>query len=217
MSWLGHLSLFLLGFSSLFPLINPVGTALIVNPYFANSTLAERKTLARTIVLYCFGLGMATLFLGGWALALMGISIPTTQMAGGIIIAKMGLDLLTEQAKADNAAVSVNVKNSLFYPVAFPLTLGPGGISALVTLGAHAHVGDGLNGATLFHLGLLGLSLVATLILTYFCFVYSQTVIRRIGQSGSLILNRLMAFLVFCVGIQMLVVGLGHSFPKLFS
>lgn len=215
MDILSQLSLFTLGVSSLLPLVNPVGTALIINPYFAGFPLSQRKSFALTIVISCLGLGIATLFLGSYALKFMGISIPTTQLAGGLIIAHMGLLMLSSKGEtAKEPPNSDTVRSSLFYPMAFPLTLGPGGISTLITLSAHAHAED--TAQTLLQMGTLSLSLLAVLIFTYFCFAYSDGVIRRIGKSGSMVLNRLMAFLVFCIGIQMVISGLGHSFPQLF-
>lgn len=215
MNFLGQLSLFTLGVSSLLPLVNPVGTALIVNSYFAGFPLAQRKSFALTIVSSCLILGVATLFLGSYALKFMGISIPTTQLAGGLIIAHMGISLLNSKGESEKEPANTDtVRNSLFYPMAFPLTLGPGCISALITLSAHAHTAS--TGETFLNMGVLSLSLLAVLIFTYFCFAYSDAVIRRIGESGSMVLNRLMAFLVFCIGIQMVLSGLGHSFPQLF-
>ncbi|MBX3021480.1 MAG: MarC family protein [Bdellovibrionales bacterium] len=210
-----HLSLFALGVSSLMPLVNPIGTALIVNSYFTGLTLADRKSYAFTIALSGTALGLATLLLGSWCLKAMGISIPTTQMGGGLIIAHMGLSLLNSKGQDSPSFSHENVRSSLFYPIAFPLTVGPGGISALITLSAHSHAPDITD--TFINMAVLSLSLVATMVITYFCFAYSDVVIRRIGNSGSMVLNRLMAFLVFCIGIQMFVAGLSHSFPKLFG
>ncbi|MGZ3722270.1 MAG: MarC family protein [Bdellovibrionales bacterium] len=217
MDLVGQLPLFVLGMSSLLPLVNPIGTALIINPYFRGATFSDRKSYAFAIVLSSLGLGVATLFLGSWCLKFMGISIPTTQMAGGLIIARMGLGLLNSEPEDQDGQQTqhANVRNSLFYPLAFPLTVGPGCISALITLSAHAHVSEDTP-LTLLRMGVLSLSLFTVLVVTYFCFAYSDVVIRRIGTSGSLIVNRLMAFIVFCIGIQMFVTGLSHSFPNLF-
>jgi multiple antibiotic resistance protein len=212
MEFTESLSLYALGISSLLPLVNPIGTALIINHYFSGATLSERKSYAFAIVLSALGLGVATLFLGSWCLKFMGISIPTIQMAGGLLIARMGLALLSSQAEESQTSTrSKNVKDALFYPIAFPLTVGPGSISALITLSAHAHTDSA--SLTLMRMGVLSLSLVTVLVITFVCFAYSDVVIRRVGSSGSLIINRLMAFLVFCIGIQMFVVGLNHSFP----
>lgn len=211
-----HFSLFVLGFSSLFPLINPIGTALIVNPYFTGATRKQRKAYSISIVLSCFVLGLAALFLGGWVLKLMGISISTTQMAGGLLIARLGMGLLNSEAHSDmNPVPPTKVQSALFYPISFPLTLGPGGISVLIALSAHAQTTADMT-ENILRMIVFAASLFAVLVVTYFCFVYSDTVIRRIGPSGSLVLDRLMAFIVFCIGIQMLLTGLNNTFPNLF-
>ncbi len=215
MKWFEQIPLFLFGVSSLLPLINPVGTALILDRYFVGQDLRSRKSLSFTIVFYSFCLGLCTLFLGSWCLKFMGISTPTTQVAGGIVIAKMGLSMLNAKTETDSSTSGPdrNVRASLFYPMAFPLTLGPGGISTLIALSAHSHTPSLTE--TWMRMGVLSFSLLAVCVLTYFCFVYSASVIKRLGPSGSLVLNRLLAFLVFCVGIQMVVTGLGHLFPLL--
>lgn len=195
-------SIFLLGITSLLPLINPIGTALILNSFFAGQDLKGRKSYALSIVMYSFFLGLGALFLGSWCLKFMGISVSTTQLAGGIIIARMGLNLLSSKTETDKSdGPLVDLKSSTFYPMAFPLTLGPGAISVLITLNAHAQSGSLSD--TWLKLVALTLSLAFVCVVTYFCFVYSDKVISKIGTSGSLVANRLSAFLVFCIGVQM--------------
>ena len=89
-----YLSLFLLGISSLLPLINPLGTAIIIDPYFKGVNLHDRKSYSLKISFYCLILGMGALFLGSWCLKFMGVSVQATQIAGGLVIGKMGLSLL---------------------------------------------------------------------------------------------------------------------------
>lgn len=213
MHFVEYISLFTLGFSSLFPLINPLGTALIINPILSRSPFDERKAHALSIVLICFVMGIITLFGGSWFLRFMGISIPSTQMAGGIVLAQMGLSLLNAVPDAKDSG-PVQAGESLFYPMAFPLTLGPGGIATLITLSAHSHSPELSD--TFLKMGVIGLALASVLVITYFSFAYTNLLIAKIGKSGSQALNRLMAFVVFCIGIQMFVTGLAHSFPTLF-
>jgi len=217
MDWLEYISLFTLGFSSLFPMINPVGTALIINPQLSRTSLGVRRTNSRQIVLICFAMGIATLLVGSWFLKFMGISITTTQMAGGILIARMGMVFLSSEGDGDSDSKDSSksdIGETLFYPMAFPLTLGPGGIATLITLSAHSHTADMTE--SLIGLGVIALSLAAVLVITYFCFSYTHVLIERIGKSGSRALNRLMAFVIFCIGIQMFVLGLTRTFPDLF-
>jgi multiple antibiotic resistance protein len=162
MKFISLLPLFLLGFSSLLPLINPVGTALIINPYLTSSTFENRKKYSRTIVFYSFVLGISTIFLGSWFLKVMGISIPVIQMAGGIIVSSMGLSLLNTKSSADDNSLTEKIENSLFYPIAFPFTLGPGGISAIIALSAHAQTNDVTE--TFLNMVVLCISLLAALV-----------------------------------------------------
>lgn len=215
MHWLEYVSLFTLGFSSMFPLINPVGTALIINPELSHDPLPVRKANSFRIVMICFVMGFVTLFVGSWFLRFMGISIPTTQMAGGILLARMGMMLLSVEGDTDSKGSNQSdIGETLFYPLAFPLTLGPGGLATLITLSAHSHTTDMTE--TFINLGVIALSLATVLVITYFCFSYTRVLIEKIGHSGSRALNRLMAFVVFCIGIQMFVLGLTRTYPNLF-
>lgn len=210
-----YISLFVLGFTSLFPLVNPIGTALVINPFFTNVSWADRKSHVLAICMNCLGLGFAALLLGSEFLGFMGISIPTIQMAGGLVIASMGLKILnSDSSPDDNGERPTNLKNSLFFPIAFPLTVGPGSISVLITLSAHAQSGP--IAEVFLRMLVLGASLVAVILVAYFCFMYSEAVIRKIGPQGSMVVNRLMAFIIFCIGLQLAVSGVTHSFPNLF-
>ena len=139
--------LLFLSIIALFPVVNPVGSAFIVDPYLTQLSDAQRIVAVNKIAFYAFCLCVVTLFTGQWILQLFGISIPVVQMAGGIMICKMGWeslsandkqqaphdDRLSEANKIENAAIG----GRLFYPLTFPITAGAGTISVLFTLSAH--------------------------------------------------------------------------------
>ncbi|HXB92185.1 MAG TPA: MarC family protein, partial [Puia sp.] len=92
---LPFLHLIFIGFLSLFPAVNPVGSAFIVDPLLAGLDLGERKTAAKKVAFYCFIICTVSALVGSWILKLFGISIPIVQLAGGIMICRMGWQLLT--------------------------------------------------------------------------------------------------------------------------
>ena len=197
---------FLLGFSSLFPLINPIGTAFIIQPYFSSIDDASRRRYVLRIVLICFLMGLVALFLGSFVLKLMGVSIPAIQTAGGIVIAILGFNLLNStSAHGPDVVAGSRIENSIFYPISFPLTLGPGSISTLIALSAHVHSDAG----TLFSPKIVAtiVSLVVVLVIAYFCFYNASRLVQKLGPNGSQVVNRMMSFLVFCIGIQMTFTG----------
>jgi multiple antibiotic resistance protein len=200
--WSEYLPIFLGAFSALLPLINPIGTAMIIEPYFYGLNDAERKHYAFRIALNCFVLGVVTLHIGHWILQFMGVSIPATQTAGGIVIAFLGYGLLNNpQKSAADTKASVDIASNSFYPLSFPLTVGPGSVSTLIALSANAQRGE----ESLFSVSLLviTLALFINLAAAYFCFVHNNKISRRMGTTGNEVINRLLAFLVFCIGIQM--------------
>ncbi len=198
---------FLLGFSSLFPLINPIGTAFIIQPYFSQLDDAARRRYVLRIVSICLVMGLVALHLGSYVLKLMGVSIPATQTAGGIVIAILGFNLLNSAADSGDDVVPTNkIDDSIFYPMSFPLTLGPGGISTLIALSAHVHrAKDNLLSPEMLA---ISLSLVVVLVIAYFCFFNASKLVKRMGPNGSQVMNRMMSFLVFCIGIQMSFTGI---------
>ncbi len=207
------LHLVFVGFVSLFPPVNPPGTALMIDPLLEGLTPPERKSASIKIALYAFLICTATIFIGSWIFKFFGISLPVVQIAGGILICKMGWSLLSSddsgkgtQETAQPVNPTKKVENILFYPVSFPMTTGAGTISVLLTLSAHGHDND-----LRVYLTNLSALIVATIImclLIYFCYSYTPALIRRLGPRGSQVLNRLSAFLVFCVGIQIASEGL---------
>jgi multiple antibiotic resistance protein len=88
------------------------------------------------------------------------------------------------------------------------MTTGAGTISVLLTLSAHGDDKDFTR--YLINLSALFLSIMIMSLLIYLCFAFTPTLIKRLGSRGEQIVNRLSAFLVFCVGIQIATQGISH-------
>ena len=82
--------LLFIGIIALFPVINPLGTAFIINPYLSNLSKAQKKKAVTKITLYAFCICTVSLFAGHWILELFGLTIPVIQLGGGIMICKLG-------------------------------------------------------------------------------------------------------------------------------
>jgi multiple antibiotic resistance protein len=201
------------GFVALIPPVNPVGTAVIVDPMLHGLDRASRKAAALRIALNCLAICTGSLLLGGALLRAFGISLPVVQLAGGILICRMGWQLLSsgEGQKEGQPASRSNEPGSvgrlLFYPLAFPMTTGAGTISVLLTLSAHAQT-ERTWSASLLDGGALFAAIVLMCVVIYLSYAFTPALLRRLGPSGEEVLNRLGAFLVFCVGIQIAVGGI---------
>jgi multiple antibiotic resistance protein len=207
------LNMIFVGLLSLFPAVNPIGTAFIVDPLLGGLSMPERRSAAKRITFYCFLICTVSLLVGTWILKVFSISIPIVQMAGGIMICRMGWILLTSddgiKGGKETAQPQRNpgeIDNILFYPLSFPMSTGAGSISVLLTLSAHAE--DKELSTHLLNLGAMMVAIVLICLMIYICYANTPRLIRKLGPRGEQIVNRLSAFLVFCIGMQIFSSGI---------
>ncbi len=210
---LPFLHLIFFGYLSLFPAVNPVGSAFIIDPLLSDLNLQERRRAAKKVAFYCFAICAVSALIGTWILKLFGISIPIVQLAGGILICRIGWTLLNSdnsikgtKETAQPERRSGDFENLLFYPISFPMTTGAGTISVLLTLGAHEDEDSLLT--HVLNLGALGIAIVLMCVTIYICYSNAPRLIHKIGPRGEQIVNRLSAFLVFCIGMQIAYTGI---------
>ncbi|MDB4904912.1 MAG: inner rane protein [Mucilaginibacter sp.] len=206
-----------IGFVALFPVVNPIGSAFIVSPYFLDISRKERIKFVKKITIYSFIICAVTVLIGHWILELFGLSIPVIQIAGGIMICKIGWEFLSSDTKEVNKKnitdkVDIEpfplVENKLFYPITFPITTGAGTIAVLFTLSA-----QGANenfSVYLLNVGALLVSIIGICILIFIFYLNTNRLISYIGLNNEQIINRFMAFLIFCVGLQIATSGISN-------
>ena len=196
---------FLLVYAGLFPVVNPVGSA----PIFLRLTqynADQRNALARGVASNSFLLLLGSLFIGSHLLEFFGITLPIVRIAGGLVVAAFGWKLLHAGEQPDDRRSAPDTKPGTsidsFYPLTMPLTVGPGSISVAVTLGSQRpQPSEGLT-----QLALLGGSAIAGLaaiaLTIYVCYRYAGGVVALLGERGTNVVMRLSAFILFCIGIQ---------------
>lgn len=208
--------LLFIGLIALFPVVNPIGSAFIVNPYLSNLTKDQKKQAVKKITIYAFFICLVSLFAGHWILELFGISIPIVQIAGGIMICKMGWEFLSSDksdtktaGNTDKQALNSDyekLQDQLFFPLTFPITTGAGTVSVLFTLSAHSADKNWENYFT--NISAIILSILIMCSMVYFFYLNTKTIIHYLGSNGEKIVNRITAFLIFCVGLQIAVTGI---------
>jgi multiple antibiotic resistance protein len=182
------INLVFIGFVALFPVVNPLGTAFIVSPYFSKLSRNERISAVKRVTFYSFLICALTLFFGHWILEIFGLSVTTIRLAGGIMICKIGWGLLSSNDKDDQEEDSTgkpqlkqnpSVENKLFYPITFPLTTGAGTIAVLFTLSAQGANKD--LSLYLFNIGALLVSIIGICILVFIFYLNTHWLIGYIG------------------------------------
>jgi len=198
-----------LAFSALLPLVNPLGTALVLLGIIGNAPPAVYRTLARKIAI------ATTIFLlsieaaGTVLLKFFGISLPVVQVSGGLVLATMGWKLLNEvQPEVKEKPPEVDVRTleqQVFYPLSFPITAGPGCIVVMVTLSAHASL-KGLLPSVAAYAGIAA-AVVMVCILVFLCYARAPNFAARISPQTVHGILRLIAFVLLCIGVQITLNG----------
>lgn len=203
---------FLIAFSVLLPLINPLGSALVFLGLAGDAPPKVFRSLARRIAINNIIFLAVIELLGATILNFFGISLPIVQLSGGIVIAAMGWGLLNERnagANCRNKAEETGVREEpdtqhleegVFYPFTFPITSGPGTLVGLLTLTAHIS-NRVLTQNILAHAGVF-LAVVVISVLCYFCYAYAPKITKAIPPSTAHGILRVIAFILLCIGIQ---------------
>jgi multiple antibiotic resistance protein len=202
------LNTFLLVLAAIFPVVNPPGSALVFLGLTRRATPEIRRTLAWRVAKNSFFVLVCSLLLGALILEFYGISIPVLRVAGGIIVAAAGWKLLSEgshkELEASTEGVAhTNLLDQAFYPLTLPLTTGPGTIAVVISLGLTKASYTNSTDEILFILASL-LAVVLIAITIFLCFAYADRIQRLLGPAGTDIAVRLSAFILFCLGVQIL-------------
>ena len=200
---------FLLVFAGLFPIVNPIGNAPIFFALTANQADEARQRLARRVAVNGFFLLLASLFIGSYVLEFFGISVPVLRIAGGLVVAAFGWTVLRSETEPDHRVDSDDRNDTVdaFFPLTLPLTVGPGSMSVAIALGAQRPLGakTTIEIASALTGGIAGLVAVALTIFLSYAFAGKLVALMR--QSGINVLTRLSAFILLCIGIEIMWAG----------
>ena len=199
-------SVIMLAVGALLPIVDPLGGAPIYLAMTAGLTSVERSRMAKAVAINSFLLLVASALIGAYVLDFFGLSIPSVQVAGGIVVCMIGWSLLNSpnsppalDRNGPETARPDDLSQRAFYPMTMPLTVGPGSISVALTLGANSPAGfRSLLLTALAHA--VGILFVAVGV--YLCYRYAERILRKLGPTGTSVVVRLSAFILLCIGVQ---------------
>lgn len=201
-----------LTFTALLPVINPIGSALVFLGMVGVTDSSVYKSLAGkiavTTALFLLILDVA----GATVLKVFGISLPVVQLAGGLVVAAMGWNLLNQKDAsgahdpAPPAPDPSSLQRKIFYPFTFPLTAGPGVLVVTLTLSAHASRGK------LLHIVFAQAGVISGMILmcvaVFAAYAWAPRITAKVSPSTAHGILRVIAFVLLCIGVQIAWMGL---------
>jgi multiple antibiotic resistance protein len=209
----------LFALSSLFAVIDPLGCI----PFFSGLTShmpgrQKRRILSKALLAAFFVL-LVFIWLGHELLQLFGITIPAFRIAGGVILFGIGLDMLQSRPRRWRTGIRTafaedhplreeeEEEDPSITPLAIPLIAGPGSITAVMVLVAESPASWGV--------WVVSVAALLILILTGGILVGADLVLRRMGQSGLKLMEKLMGLLVTVIAVQLVMNGVSTFVRKL--
>jgi len=195
--------------SSIFFIVDPLGTAPVFLAITEGKSAAERKRTAFRASLVTFMILLVFAFVGEWILKLLRVTISSFQIAGGILIFTIALSMLqARRSRAKSTPQEEHEKQEgddvAIFPLAIPMLSGPAAITTVMVL---------INLSTSpLHRVLVILAIALTSLFCYLILRASGRLLNLLGQTGINVLTRLMGLLLAVISVQLVIDGIKAAF-----
>jgi multiple antibiotic resistance protein len=139
-----------------------------------------------------------------------GITLPAFQIAGGILLLRLGLAQLSAdrtRVRPEETAESRDKEDVSVFPLATPLLAGPGAISTVVLLASN-------ESPSPLRTGMVVVAIAVALILSYLMLRFASRLYKILGKTGLNLLTRIMGILLTAISIQFIINGLSAVVGK---
>ncbi|MEX0306760.1 MAG: MarC family protein [Ruegeria sp.] len=200
-------------FGALFAIMNPITNLPVFLSVTQELPTSDQRKVAVKTALYCVILGGAFAAIGSQALGLFGISVDDLRVAGGLVVLMIGLNMLNGNESSSHHGTEGEKKSYpapetvAFYPLAFPILVGPGTITTLI-LYAH-HIKTPVE--AIVYAGVF-LFVVALLLVTFW---NASALAERLSDNARVIMSRFMGMILAAIAISMIADGLKALLPGL--
>ena len=185
-----------------FTTLDPIGTLALFAALTADLPAAERRRTAHRAILYAAGILLGSVVIGQILLTTLGVRLLSLQVAGGIILFLLGLQMLFAGADQTSQGRPEAGRDLAVFPLAIPSIAGPGAIMAAIvrtdnnlhTVGEQAATVGVLLGMLLVMWGLL---------------LLAGPILRVIGENGATILIRVLGMLLAALSAELVLTALG--------
>jgi multiple antibiotic resistance protein len=185
---------------ALFVIVDPLGPV----PIFAGLTKPmspdEKKKVFRTAALVGAVLLAAFALVGQEILILFGIALPSFQIAGGLVLLLLSIEIIFRGERMDKLTL-VSAEETAVFPIAFPLLVGPGAI----TLTMISIQSSGILVALL--------AIVIVMFVSWIVLKQTDRIYRLLGKTGAAVIARIMSLFIAAIAVQYVLAGIQFYYP----
>lgn len=194
--------LFFIGsFISLFSIVDPMLAVPVFVSLTEKYTPSRRAQIANETSIYVLGILLSFFIAGHFILKFFGISIEGLRIAGGLMIIGAAIDMLQrkERLLPSEQEESEEKEDIAFSPLAMPILSGPGSIAVIIGMTTDAK--------SFLHYSAI---LVVILLVSFLCYIFlrlAHIISHKMGKTAMASFNRIMGFILLCIGVQYIVNG----------
>ena len=193
----------LLCFTSFFTLTNPLGTMPVFLTMTNGMSEEQRRAIVRRATIVSFLTLMVFTFSGQFLFKFFGISTNGFRIAGGVIIFKIGFDMLQARytpMKLKDEEIKTYADDISITPLGIPMLCGPGAIANAIVLMQDAHSFE-MKGVLIGTIALI-------YFLTFLILKASTRLVNLLGETGNNVMMRLMGLILMVIAVECFVSGL---------
>jgi multiple antibiotic resistance protein len=206
-------------FTAIFAIVNPMGATtffvVLARDYAPDlkRRVIQKAVLSATIVLVVFA------FAGTYIFALFGTTLPAFEIAGGILLFRIGLTMMQgerprTQLTAQDREEALQREVVGVVPLGIPMFAGPGAITTVMVFMAGTSTSQGID---FLQTGIIIVCIVVTMFAGWIMLTNADRIFNRIGRMGVYAFSRIMGIIIAAVAVQFVLNGITAWTPSLMS
>ncbi len=187
---------------ALIAIVDPIGCLPLFLSLTGQHKKINKKNVVKMTAITVFIILVTSLFLGDKILNMFGISMPSFQICGGILLLIMAISMMLGKHQVIESGQNGKSDKDLiaFVPLSIPLLAGPGAMSNMI-IAAH-------QAANLINQSFLILPCLAVSLLIWLTLSFAENISRVIGAIGTKIITRVMGLLLGSMAIEFITRGI---------
>lgn len=200
-------------FGAFFAIMNPFVNLPIFLSLTDGFTVKEQRRLSIKIFLFSVIMCGVILLAGQQIINFFGVTIDQFRIAGGLVLSHIAWSMLNGSNISSHHGSDAEKRHMAdlsalaFYPITFPMIVGPGTIASIIIYASHAQGVDGLLS--------VGIVILAVLCILLFVLYFASTFAKVLTDTMRVIMTRLMGMILLAIAVEMVVAGIRAVLPRL--
>lgn len=198
-------------FGAFFAIMNPFVNLPIFLSLTTEYTVKEQRMLAAKVTFFSAIMCFIILVAGQKIIGFFGISVDDFRVAGGLVLGHIAWAMLNGSSSAshhgtrDEQKACKDLSGLAFYPITFPMIVGPGTIATIIIYAGHT--------ATLNNFLMVGAILAVILLMLFVVLFFASVFGKVLSETMHVIMTRLMGMILLAIAVEMVIAGIKTLLP----